>query len=69
MVIVIGVISEVVLTVTLVIGECVPFELPGSSVPEVSCPEPRRWSRVFSLLPVSVIVLSNFWDSATLVLV
>ena len=63
----IGVISELVSPVTLVIGERVPLELPGSSVPEVSCPEYRRWSRVFSLLPVLVIVLSNFWDSAILV--
>ena len=65
MVIVIGVISELVLPVILVVGECVPFELPDSSVPEVFCPEHRRWSRVFSVLPVSVLVLSNFWDSVT----
>ena len=67
MVIVIGVVSEVGSTVTLVIGECVPFELPGSSVPEVSCPEHGCWSRVFSLLPVSVTASSDFWDSVALV--
>ena len=67
MVIVIGVISELISPVTLVIGERVPLEPPGSSVPEVSRPEHRRWSGVFSLLFVSMIVLSIFWDSAILV--
>ena len=63
----IGVISELISPVTLVIGERVPFEPPGFSVPEVSCPEGRRWSGVFSLLFVLMIVLSTFWDVAILV--
>ena len=65
MVIVIGVIFESVLLVILVVRVCVPFELPGSSVPEMFCPEHRRWSGVSPVLPVSVLVLSNSWDSTT----
>ena len=63
MVITIGVISELMSLATLVIGEGIPIEPPGPSVPGASCPECGHWFGVFFPLVVSVIVLPVLWGS------